>query len=107
MTGRDHWDLLLRRTALDGQCFVVGPNVARDAADAVPLHGRAAVVSPWGDVLAQCGAEGAPRRRPPESMPPPPRRHRSFVGDDLAIADVDRAAIDGIRRDFPLADWAE
>lgn len=85
VTGRDHWDLLLRRTALDGQAFVVGPNVAHDAEDAVPLHGRSAVVSPWGDVLAQCGADA----------------------DDLAVADVSTDRVAEVRAKLPLADWAE
>ena len=85
VTGRDHWDLLLRRTALDGQCYVVAPNVAFDGDDDVPLHGRAAVVSPWGTILAQTGASG----------------------DDLAVADVERSAIDETRAKIPLAGWAE
>ena len=84
-TGRDHWDLLLRRTALDGQCFVVAPNVAFDESDAVPLHGRSAVVDPWGDVLAQTSA----------------------AADDLAIADVSRAKIDDVRKKLPLVLWPE
>ena len=71
--------------ALDGQAFVVGPNVAYDPEDAVPLHGRSAVVSPWGDVLAQCGADA----------------------DDLAVADVSTDRVAEVRAKLPLADWAE
>ncbi|KAH8061332.1 hydrolase [Aureococcus anophagefferens] len=67
------------------KAFVVGPNVAYDAEDAVPLHGRSAVVSPWGDVLAQCGADA----------------------DDLAIADVSTDRVAEVRAKLPLADWAE
>mmetsp|Transcript_76980 Transcript_76980/g.154417 ORF Transcript_76980/g.154417 Transcript_76980/m.154417 type:complete len:282 (-) Transcript_76980:351-1196(-) len=84
-TGRDHWDLLLRRTALDGQCYVVAPNVAYDEGDDAPLHGRSAIVDPWGNILAQT-SPGA---------------------DDLAIAEVSRAQIDDVRRKLPLAAWAE
>jgi omega-amidase len=84
-TGQDHWDLSLRRTALDGQCYVVAPNVAYDEGDDVPLHGRAAVVDPWGNILAQT-APGA---------------------DDLAVADVTREKIDDVRRRLPLAAWPE
>ena len=85
VTGKPHWDLLLRRTALDGQCYVVAPNVAFDEADEVPLHGRSAVVGPWGDVLAQTGGDA----------------------DDIAIADVSRARIDEVRRKLPLGSWPE
>ena len=80
-TGVDHWDLLCRRTALDAQAYVVAPNVAYDASDAVPLHGRSLVCDPWGDVLAQTAAEG----------------------DDLAIADVDRERLADVRKRLPLA----
>ena len=58
LTGKDHWDLLLRRTALDGQCYVIAPDIAFDSADATPLDGRAAVIDPFGTVLAQCNAQG-------------------------------------------------
>mmetsp|Transcript_19233 Transcript_19233/g.76574 ORF Transcript_19233/g.76574 Transcript_19233/m.76574 type:complete len:211 (+) Transcript_19233:370-1002(+) len=87
VTGRDHWELLARRTALDAQAYVVAPNVAYDAADAVPLHGHSMLVDPWGRVLASCSANG----------------------DDLAIADLDTDLIDDVRSKLPigpLARWA-
>ena len=81
VTGVDHWDLLLRRAALDGQCYVVAPNVARRAGvDATPLHGRSAIIDPWGAVVAQCAAEGV----------------------DLAVADVRRERIQEVRAKLPL-----
>ena len=79
-TGVDHWQLLCRRTALDAQAFVVAPNVAYDAADAVPLHGKSLICDPWGDIVAQTSAEG----------------------DDMAIADVSRERIEDVRRRLPL-----
>lgn len=57
-TGVDHWDLLVRRAALDTQTFVVAPNVAYRHDDPTPLHGRSLICDPWGRVVAQCGAEG-------------------------------------------------
>lgn len=80
-TGVDHWDLLVRRAALDAQSYVVAPNVAFDASDAVPLHGRSVVCDPWGTILAQAGA----------------------AGDDMAIADVSRERLDEVRGKLPLA----
>mmetsp|Transcript_36157 Transcript_36157/g.111886 ORF Transcript_36157/g.111886 Transcript_36157/m.111886 type:complete len:267 (-) Transcript_36157:9-809(-) len=85
VTGKPHWDLLLRRTALDAQAYVVAPNVAYDDADEVPLHGRSAIVDPWGDVLAQTAADA----------------------DDIAIADVSRERTDEVRRKLPLGSWPE
>lgn len=84
-TGVDHWNLLCQRAALDLQSYVVAPNVAFDASDAVPLHGRSLVCDPWGSVLAQTGAEG----------------------DDLAIADVSKARIDEVRARLPLTSAAK
>jgi len=80
-TGVDHWDLLVRRAALDLQSYVVAPNIAYDASDDVPLHGRSMIADPWGRVLAQCPAEG----------------------DDLAIADMSRAYLEDVRAKLPIA----
>lgn len=80
VTGKDHWDVLLRRAALDGQCYVVAPNVAYAEDDDVPLHGRSAVVDPWSRILAQTTAQG----------------------NDLAIADVDTSVIADTRSKLPL-----
>jgi predicted amidohydrolase len=83
-TGIDHWDLLIRRAALDGQSFVVAPNVAYSDEDAVPLYGRSAVVDAWGRIMSQCDA----------------------VGDGMALADVEQSAISDVRGKIPLADLA-
>lgn len=80
VTGCDHWELLLRRAALDGQCYVVAPNVAYDETDSAPLFGHSMIVDPWSRVLAQTTAEG----------------------DDLAIADLHRHVIDDTREKLPI-----
>lgn len=79
-TGKDHWDLLVRRAALDGQCYVVAPNMAYESSQPVPLHGHSMIADPWGRVLAQCSAEG----------------------DDLAIADIHRSVITETRAKLPI-----
>ena len=48
----------------------------------VPLHGRTKIVGPWGDVVAQCGAEG----------------------DDIVVADADAATVAEVRRKLPLVE---
>ena len=85
LTGKEHWDLLIRRTALDGQCFVVAPDIAFDSGDATPLHGRAAIVDPFGRILAQCPAEG----------------------DGLAVAEVSRERVAEVRAKLPLTSWTQ
>lgn len=84
LTGREHWELLLRRTALDGQCFVVAPDVAYDEQDATPLHGRSMVVDPFGRVISQCEAQG----------------------DGIALADITAERVSEVRSKLPLTLWA-
>jgi predicted amidohydrolase len=83
LTGKEHWELLLRRTALDGQCFVVAPDIAFDAQDATPLHGRSMVVDPFGRVISQCDAEG----------------------DGVALADITAERVEEVRAKLPLTLW--
>jgi predicted amidohydrolase len=79
-TGRDHWELLLRRTALDNQTFVLAPNMAFMEDDKVPLHGRSMVVGPWGDILAEC----------------------EHAGDGIAIAEASFDRLADVRAKLPL-----
>lgn len=83
ITGKEHWELLLRRTALDGQCFVVAPDIAFDAQDATPLHGRSMVVDPFGRIISQCDAEG----------------------DGIALADITAERVEEVRAKLPLTLW--
>ena len=83
VTGVDHWELLCRRAALDGQGYVVAPNIAFDSDDAVPLYGHTMIVDPWGTVVARCEAEG----------------------DGIAIADVELDRVDEVRGRLPISQW--
>jgi predicted amidohydrolase len=51
VTGRDHWQVLLRARAIENQLFVIAPN---QFGEAPPFHsyGRSMIVDPWGVVLA-------------------------------------------------------
>ena len=53
VTGRDHWDVLLRARAIENQAFVVAPDQVGDAAPNYSSYGRSAIVDPWGIVLAR------------------------------------------------------
>ena len=55
MTGKDHWEVLLRARAIENQAFVLAPaQCGRHSADR-SSHGRSLVIDPWGLVLAQAG----------------------------------------------------
>jgi predicted amidohydrolase len=52
VTGRDHWEVLLRARAIENQAFVVAPNQIGKAPPHYESYGRSAIVDPWGVVLA-------------------------------------------------------
>ena len=52
VTGRDHWEVLLRARAIENQAFVLAPNQFGQAPPSYSSYGRSAIVDPWGVVLA-------------------------------------------------------
>jgi deaminated glutathione amidase len=77
-TTRDHWELLLRARAIENQAFVVAPNQIGEHAPGYRSGGRSMVVDPWGLVLATA----------PDI-------------ETVAVADLDLARQDDIRRRLP------
>jgi predicted amidohydrolase len=78
---REHWRTLLRARAIENLCYVAGVNRVGDGGK---LHytGDSAVISPWGEVLAEGDAS-----------------------DSVLVADVDPAVVRDARARFPaLAD---
>jgi nitrilase len=53
ITGRDHWQLLLRARAVENQFFVLGANLVDRASRSRGLWGGSAIIDPWGTVIAQ------------------------------------------------------
>ncbi len=52
VTGRDHWEVLLRARAIENQVFVIAPNQIGEAPPHYDSYGHSAIVDPWGKVLA-------------------------------------------------------
>jgi omega-amidase len=60
VTGPAHWELLQRARAVDNQLFVAACSPARDeTSGGYVAWGHSSVITPWGDVLATCGADEA------------------------------------------------
>ena len=81
-TGRAHWEVLLRARAIENQAYVFAPAQAGrigPPADNRLAFGHAAIVDPWGEVLADAGPSG----------------------EGLAIASLDPARLAQVRRDLP------
>jgi predicted amidohydrolase len=78
MTGRDHWEVLLRARAIENQCFVIAPDVIGDHGGGKVSYGRSMVIDPWGTVLAQAGDREA-----------------------VIVADLDLGMVDRVRASIP------
>jgi deaminated glutathione amidase len=57
VTGRDHWEVLLRARAIENQAFVLAPNQVGEAPPHFDSFGHSAIVDPWGVVLAMAPGE--------------------------------------------------
>jgi len=82
-TGRAHWFALLRARAIENQCYLIAPaQVGRHDDEGLrESYGHAAVVGPWGTVLATAGD-----------------------GPGLALAEIDLGRVARVRRSMPVED---
>lgn len=53
ITGRAHWEILLRARAVETQTFVLAPNQVGKDARGIISYGNSMVVGPWGEVLVR------------------------------------------------------
>lgn len=56
-TGQAHWHTLVRARAIETCCYVIAPNQCGHHADKRYSFGHSLIVDPWGEVLADGGAE--------------------------------------------------
>jgi len=82
-TGKDHWYPLLRARAIETQCWLIAPaqHGHHDDRGLRDSYGHAAVVDPWGQVVAAAPA-----------------------GPGLALAEIDLDRVLQVRRSIPVAD---
>ncbi len=74
-TGQAHWELLVRARAVENQCFMLAAAQWGDHGQGRRSFGRAMIVDPWGEILAEC----------------PP-------GPGLACVEIDPARLRRVRR---------
>ena len=80
-TGKDHWEVLLRARAIENLAYVVAAAQVGHHGPGRASHGHAMIVDPWGAVLAQV----------PD-------------GEGVALAELDFARQDRLRRELPALD---
>lgn len=51
MTGKDHWEALLRARAVENCCYVIAPAQTRRKTKST-VYGRSMIIDAWGNVLA-------------------------------------------------------
>ena len=78
MTGKDHWEVLLRARAIENQCYVVAAAQHGSHPGNRLTYGRSMIVDPWGTVLCCC----------PD-------------GPGVAVAEIAPAALARIRASLP------
>jgi predicted amidohydrolase len=80
-TGKAHWEVLLRARAIENLAYVVAPAQVGHHGGGRASHGQAMIVDPWGVVVAQVAD-----------------------GEGVAVAELDFARQDRLRRDLPALD---
>ena len=78
MTGKDHWEVLIRARAIENGVYMVACNQIGTWAPGKANYGRSMIVDPWGTVLATA----------PDT-------------DSVITAVIDREHIARIRRQIP------
>lgn len=78
VTGKAHWDPLVRARAIENLCYVIAAAQGGYHASGRETYGHSMIVDPWGIVLDQL-----------------PR------GSGVVVADMDRGRVSGLRRSFP------
>lgn len=56
-TGEAHWHTLVRARAIETACYVIAPNQCGHHVDNRKSWGHSLIVDPWGEILADGGAE--------------------------------------------------
>lgn len=54
ITGRAHWEVLVRARAIENLCYVLGANQGGQHENGRETYGHSMIVSPWGEKLAEC-----------------------------------------------------
>ena len=56
VTGKAHWEILLRARAIETQCFVLAANQVGDHGKGRQTWGHSMIIDPWGEILVECDA---------------------------------------------------
>ena len=57
MTGKAHWETLLRARAIENLCYVLAPNQTGKDGNGVPSYGNSMIIDPWGKILSRASGD--------------------------------------------------
>lgn len=57
ITGKAHWEVLLRARAIENLCYVLAPNQGGLHDNGRITYGHSSIIDPWGEILAQVNNE--------------------------------------------------
>jgi len=83
LTGRAHWEPLVRARAIENQAYLLAPNQYGLNPHGFEDYGNSMVVDPWGQVVARAG-----------------------VGEEVLLATIDPDQVARVRRQMPCLDHA-
>ena len=78
ITGRAHWEVLLRARAIENQCYVLAAGQGGRHENGRLTHGNSMIIDPWGEILDRKGR-----------------------GPGLVLADLSHARLAEVRRQLP------
>jgi len=79
VTGKAHWEVLLRARAIENLCYIVAPNQGGYHVNGRETYGHSMIVDPWGGIL--------------DILP---------QGAGYVIADIDIGNVKKLRKNFPV-----
>ena len=79
VTGKEHWEPLLRARAIENQCYVAAAAQQGRHNDKRDTYGHAMIIDPWGTVVAQ-----------------------ARDGEGVAVAEIDAAWLQKVRARIPV-----
>jgi predicted amidohydrolase len=58
VTGKAHWEILLRSRAIENHAFVVAAAQVGTTNEGIATYGHSMIVDPWGEILAESTSTG-------------------------------------------------
>lgn len=79
VTGKAHWEVLLRARAIENQCFIVAANQGGVHSESRRTWGESMIINPWGEVICKIAE-----------------------GEGVVCADIDLSIVDKYRKEMPV-----